>query len=192
MSFSLLPATALVERTTRYWWLVLLTGVAWIAVAVIVFRFDYTTVRAISWLFGFVAIAVGVSEFFAAALAQGWWRVLSVLLGVIFVIVGVVAFFRPGNTFVGLAAVISFYFVFAGTWNLITAIWTRSANDAWWVQALSGVIELGLGFWAAGYWERSVTLLVAFVGAMALLRGINEIVLAFRLHQVHSGVTAAA
>jgi uncharacterized membrane protein HdeD (DUF308 family) len=190
MSFSLLPATALVERTTRYWWLVLLTGVAWIAVAVIVFRFDYTTVRAISWLFGFVAIAVGVMEFFAAALAQGWWRVLSVLVGVIFIVVGIVAFFRPGDTFVGLAAVISFYFVFAGTWDLITAIWTRSANDAWWVQALAGVVELGVGFWAAGYWERSVTLLVAFVGAMALLRGINEIVLAFRLHQVHSGAAA--
>lgn len=191
MSFSLLPATALTERTTRYWWLVLLTGVAWIAVAVIVFRFDYTSVRAISWLFGWVAIAVGVAELFSAALAQGWWRVLSVLLGAIFIVVGIVAFFTPGDTFVGLAAVISFYFVFAGTWNLITALWTRSANDAWWVQAVSGVIELGLGFWAAGYWERSVTLLVAFVGAMALLRGINEIVLAFRLHSVHSAVTVS-
>ena len=43
-----------------------------------------------------------------------------------------------------------------------------------------------LGFWAAGYWSRSATLLVAFVGAMALLRGINEIVLAFRLHEAQS------
>jgi uncharacterized membrane protein HdeD (DUF308 family) len=191
MSFSLLPATALIERTTRYWWLVLLTGVAWIAVAVIVFRFDYTSVRAISWLFGWIAIAVGVSELFSAVMAQGWWRILSAFLGAIFIVVGIVAFFTPGNTFVGLAAVISFYFVFAGTWNLITALWTRSANEAWWVQAVSGVIELGLGFWAAGYWERSVTLLVAFVGAMALLRGINEIVLAFRLHQVHSSVAVS-
>jgi uncharacterized membrane protein HdeD (DUF308 family) len=191
MTFSLLPATALTERTTRYWWLVLLTGIAWIAVAVIVFRFDYTSVRAVSWLFGWVAIAVGVAELVTAGMAQGWWRILSALFGVAFIVVGIVAFFRPGDTFVGLAAVISFYFVFAGTWDLITAIWTRSANDAWWVQALAGVIELGVGFWAAGYWERSVTLLVAFVGAMALLRGINEIVLAFRMHQVHSGVAAA-
>jgi uncharacterized membrane protein HdeD (DUF308 family) len=62
MSFSLPPATALIERMTRYWWLVLLTGVAWIAVAVIVFRFDYSSVTAIAWLFGWVAIAVGVNE----------------------------------------------------------------------------------------------------------------------------------
>jgi uncharacterized membrane protein HdeD (DUF308 family) len=186
MSFSLPPAGALIERMTRYWWLVLLTGVAWIAVAAIVFRFDYASVAAIAWLFGWVAIAVGVSELFVASMAQGWWRILAFVFGLIFVVVGVVAFFKPGGTFVGLAAVISFYFVFAGSWNLVTALWTRVVNEAWWVQAGSGLLELGLGFWAAGYWSRSATLLVAFVGAMALLRGINEIVLAFRLHDLHS------
>lgn len=66
MSFSLPPATALIERMTRYWWLVLLTGIAWIAVAVIVFRFDYTSVTAIAWLFGWVvgamALLRGINE----------------------------------------------------------------------------------------------------------------------------------
>jgi uncharacterized membrane protein HdeD (DUF308 family) len=190
MSFSLLPGNALIERMTRYWWLVLITGIAWIAVSVIVFRFDYSSVAAIAYLFGGIAIAVGVTELFVTFLTQGWWRILSGLFGLIFIVVGVVAFFKPGGTFVGLAAVVSFYFVFAGTWNLITALWTRSANQAWWVQALSGLVELGLGFWAAGYWERSATLLVAFVGAVALIRGINEIVFAFRLHEAH-GVTTA-
>jgi len=192
MSFAMPAGSALVERTTRYWWLVLLTGIAWILFSVIVFRFDYTTVTAIAVLFGIVSIAVGISELFAAALSQGWWRVLAILAGVFFIVLGIVAFFKPGNTFVGLAAVISFYFVIAGTWNLITGIWTRKVNSAWWVQALSGGIELGLGFWAAGYWNRSVTLLVAFVGAMALIRGINEIVLAFRLHEAHEAAATTA
>jgi uncharacterized membrane protein HdeD (DUF308 family) len=183
--FGLPAGDALVERTTKYWWVVLLTGIAWILFAVIVFRFDYRTVTAIAVLFGIVCIAVGISELFAASLEKGWWRFFAILAGVFFIVVGIVAFFKPGNTFVGLAAVISIYFVIAGSWNLVTGIWTRKANSAWWVQALSGVIELALGFWAAGYWERSVTLLVAFVGAMALIRGITEIVLAFRLHELH-------
>jgi uncharacterized membrane protein HdeD (DUF308 family) len=180
------PTATLIERTTRYWWAVLITGIAWIVVAAIVFRFDYASVKAVSILFGVIAIVVGVSELFSALLARGWWRFFAALFGVAFIVVGVVAFFKPGGTFVGLAAVISFYFVFAGSWNLVTALWTRVVNEAWWVQAGSGLLELGLGFWAAGYWSRSATLLVAFVGAMALLRGINEIVLAFRLHDLHS------
>jgi uncharacterized membrane protein HdeD (DUF308 family) len=192
MSFSLPPANALLERMSRHWWLVLLTGVAWIAVAVIVFRFDYGSVTAIAWLFGCVAIAVGVTELFVATLTHGGWRFLSGLMGVIFIVAGVVAFFKPGGTFVGLAAVISFYFVFAGSWNLITALYTRSANQAWWAQALTGLLELGLGFWAAGYWNRSATLLVAFVGATALLRGITQIVLSFRLHELHTRAGAVS
>jgi uncharacterized membrane protein HdeD (DUF308 family) len=192
MSYAFRTPTELIERTTRYWWLVLLTGIAWIVVAAIVFRFDYTSVTAVAVLFGVVAIVVGVTELFAAMLMRGWWRIFAALFGVAFVVVGVVAFFKPGGTFVGLAAVISFYFVFAGSWNLVTALWTRPVDEAWWVQALTGLIELGLGFWAAGYWSRSATLLVAFVGAMALLRGVNEIVLAFRLYQVHSHVAVPA
>jgi uncharacterized membrane protein HdeD (DUF308 family) len=190
MPFAMPAGDALVERTTRYWWLVLITGIAWILFSVIVFRFDYTTVTAIAVLFGIVSIAIGVSELFAAMLVHGWWRVLAIVAGVFFVAVGIVAFTKPGNTFVGLAAVVSFYFVIAGSWNLITGIWTRKANSAWWVQTITGVIELALGFWAAGYWSRSVTLLVAWVGAMALIRGINEIVLAFRLHEAHEAATS--
>jgi uncharacterized membrane protein HdeD (DUF308 family) len=189
MSFAMPASAALVQRTTRYWWLVLITGIAWILFSVIVFRFDYTTVTAIAVLFGIVSIAVGVSELFAAMLARGWWRALAIVAGAFFIVIGIVAFFKPGNTFVGLAAVISFYFVIAGSWNLVTGIWMRSVNSAWWVQVVTGAVELGLGFWAAGYWSRSATLLVAWVGAMALIRGINEIVLAFRLHEAHEAAT---
>jgi uncharacterized membrane protein HdeD (DUF308 family) len=60
----------------------------------------------------------------------------------------------------------------------------------WWIQLVSGLIELGLGFWAAGSWRTSATLLVAFVGAMTLIRGITQISLAFSLHSI--GQTAKA
>jgi hypothetical protein len=36
------------ERLGRYWWLLLLTGIAWIIVAAIVFRFDYGSVVAVA------------------------------------------------------------------------------------------------------------------------------------------------
>ena len=176
-------------RASRFWWLFLITGFAWILVAAIVLRFDYTSVTAVAVLFGSLAIAVGVMEFMLAAATTRGWALLHGLLGAIFIAIGVVAFFTPGNTFVGLAAVISFYFVFAGAWDLTVALWTRRDQTAWWVQALSGIVELGLGFWAAGYWTRSALLLVAFVGAMALVRGVVHIVFAFRLYELHHKLT---
>jgi len=47
-----------------------------------------------------------------------------------------------------------------------------------------GIIELLLGFWAAGYWGRSAVLLVAWVAAFTIIRGVRDIVLAFRLREI--------
>jgi uncharacterized membrane protein HdeD (DUF308 family) len=175
------------ERVGRYWWLLLLSGVAWIVVAAIVLRFDYTSVVAVAVLFGVLAITIGMVELGLAMLSSGWWRVLHGLLGAIFVVTGVVAFFKPGDTFVGLAAVISFYFIFAGTWNLVSSLSMRNV-PGWWIQLVSGLVELGLGFWAAGSFRVSASLLVAFAAAMTLIRGITQISLAFSLQSIRKGL----
>jgi uncharacterized membrane protein HdeD (DUF308 family) len=175
------------ERVGRYWWLLLLSGVAWIVVAAVVLRFDYASVVAVAVLFGILAISIGMVELTLAMISSRWWRLLHGLLGAIFIVTGVVAFFKPGNTFVGLAAVISFYFIFAGTWNLVSSLSMRNV-PGWWIQLVSGLIELGLGFWAAGSWRVSASLLVAFVAAMTLIRGVTQISLAFSLHSISKGL----
>lgn len=54
----------------------------------------------------------------------------------------------------------------------------------WWVQLIAGIVELALGFWAAGYYGRSAILLVAWVAAFAVLRGVMNVMLAFRVREV--------
>ena len=60
--------------------------------------------------------------------------------------------------------------------------------EVWWLQLIGGIIELALGFWAAGYYGRSAILLVAWVAAFAIVRGVTNIVMAFRVREVqHAG-----
>ena len=47
-------------------------------------------------------------------------------------------------------------------------------------------VEVLLGFWAAGDFGHKVILLVIWVGAAALTRGISEIVFAFQLRHMRS------
>jgi uncharacterized membrane protein HdeD (DUF308 family) len=169
------------------WWLVLITGIAWIVVGVIVLRFDYSSVSAISILFGCVAIAAGILEIGALIIAAGWWKLFHAILVVVFIVAGIVAFIHPGNTFTALAAVFSFFLIFAGTWDIIMSISTRREIEVWWLQLIGGIIELVLGFWAAGYYGRSAVLLIAWVAAFALIRGVRDIVLAFRVREVQHG-----
>src|SRR5580765_4177917 len=94
-------------RALPPWWVVLITGVGWMLGGLIVLRFDYTSVSAISLVFGFVAIAAGVLEIGVLMMAAGWWKLLHAVLAFVYFAAGVVAFIHPGNTFTALAAVFS-------------------------------------------------------------------------------------
>jgi uncharacterized membrane protein HdeD (DUF308 family) len=171
-------------RALPPWWLMLITGIGWTLVGLIVLRFDYTSVSAISILFGIVAVMAGVMEITAMILAAGWWKLLHVILALVFFVAGIVAFIHPGNTFAALAAVFSFLLIFAGTFDIVISISARHEIEVWWLQLVGGIIEVALGFWAAGYYGRSAVLLIAWVAAFAVIRGIRDIVLAFRIREV--------
>jgi uncharacterized membrane protein HdeD (DUF308 family) len=166
------------------WWLLLVTGIAWMVVAIVLLRFDYVSVYSISLLFGFVAIAAGMIEIGVIFMAQGWWKLLHAILSLVFLVAGVLAFVNPGGTFVSLAAVFSFVLIFAGAFDIIVSIEARKDVEVWWLQLIGGIVELVLGFWAAGYYGRSAVLLVAWVAAFALIRGVRDIVSAFRVHEL--------
>jgi len=173
-----------VGRVLPPWWLFLVTGIGWAIVGLIVLRFNYTSVHAISLLFGFVAIAAGVMEIVMVFVVPGWWKLLNAIFALAFIIAGVVAFVHPGNTFVALAAVFSFFLVLAGIWDIIMAIASRHEIEVWWLQLIGGIILLFLGFWAAGDYGRSAVVLIAWVAAYALIRGVRDIVYAFRVREL--------
>jgi uncharacterized membrane protein HdeD (DUF308 family) len=182
--FSIAAAERSFARALGPWWLFLVAGIGWMLVALIVLRFDYTSVSAISILFGIVAIAAGVLEIGVMLLAGGWWKLLHGLLALVFIVAGIVAFVHPGDTFAALAAVFSFILIFAGTFDIIESISVRHEIEVWWLQLIAGIIELALGFWAAGYYGRSAILLVAWVAAFAVIRGFTNILLAFRVREL--------
>ena len=174
---------------TRFWWLLLITGAAWIVLSIVILRFDYTTVAAVAVLFGVYCLVAAVNEIMIGAVSSSTgWRIAHGLLAALLVVVGVVSLANLGATFVTLAAVISFYFIFRGCFDVVMAL-AGSAVSGWWVLLICGLIELGLGFWAAGSWNNSVVVLVAWVAAAALVHGIGEIALAFQLHQGRRGIT---
>ncbi len=187
---SIATAQRTLGRVLPPWWLLLVTGIGWTLVALIVLRFDYTSVSAISILFGFVAVMAGVLELGVLVMAEGWWKLLHALAALVFIVAGVVAFIHPGNTFAALAAVFSFFLIFAGTFDIIVSISARREIEVWWLQLVGGIIELLLGFWAAGYYGRSAVLLIAWVAAIALIRGVRDIVLAFRVREVQHAAPA--
>jgi uncharacterized membrane protein HdeD (DUF308 family) len=172
-----------VEAAAPYWWILLITGSAWILFSIIVLRFDPASVTSISIIFGCAMLAAAAVELFMVFAGRGWARLGHGLLALTCLVIGVVAFVHPGNTFRALAAVFSFYLVIKGTVTVILTLAGGRDVDLWWLALITGFVEIGIGFWAAGYWGRSEALLLVWIGIVALMRGIGELVFAFTLRR---------
>jgi hypothetical protein len=106
--------------------------------ALLVFQWDYTTVSAISYLFGVVAIVAGVNEFFQISVSTTGWKWIHGLLGVLFIVAGIYALWHPYDTFATLSALV-------GLFDITDAFIT--ASSSWWLQLVVGLIEILLAFW---------------------------------------------
>jgi uncharacterized membrane protein HdeD (DUF308 family) len=165
---------------SELWWIPLLSGSLWVIFALVLFRFDYTTVSALSILVGCVCLAGALFAAIAVFGTHGWWRVANLGLAVVFAVIGVVAFVHPGDTFDALASIFAFYLLLRGIFDIVVAILVRG-TELWWIGLISGTVQILLAFWAAGDFGHKAFLLVVWVGASALAHGIVQIVTAFRL-----------
>lgn len=175
-------STADEREFARFWWIPLIVGILWMIVSLIVLQFDATSVSAVGLLAGLVFIGAGLSDLALAGLADRF-KWLFVGLGVLLIIVGVVAIMHPQNTFAALAAVIGWFLLFKGTFDIVVAVMNRE-YPLWWVTLLAGIVQVGLAFWATGYFGRSAALLIVWVAAAAMIRGITAIMLAFSIKEM--------
>jgi uncharacterized membrane protein HdeD (DUF308 family) len=179
------------EEVADRWWIFLVTGIGWLIFALLVFQWDYTTVYAVSFLFGFVALAAALNEFLAISVSTTGWKWIHGTLGVLFAIAGLWALVDPHAAFTTLAELMAFFLVFKGTFDLIVAFMTKGQFDLWWLQLITGVIEIALAFWVAGSFRDSVILLVVYVGVIALMRGFTELFFALKLHGLRKELAPA-
>jgi uncharacterized membrane protein HdeD (DUF308 family) len=178
----------LVERAAGRWWVFLLTGIAWLVFALVVFQWDYETLAAISYLFGAVALAAAVNELFELAVSTTGWKFVHGILAVLFLLWAIYALWHPYDTFATLAALVGFFLLFKGIFDLAVAFITKRQFELWWLQLITGILEILLAFWVAGNFREEAILLVAYVGIVALTRGITELFVAFKLKALRGRV----
>jgi uncharacterized membrane protein HdeD (DUF308 family) len=179
------------DEAARRWWFFLVTGIGWLVFALLVFQWDFTTVYAVSILFGCVALAAGVNEFLSMSVSTTGWKIVRAILGVLFVLAGLWALVHPHNAFATIAALMGYFLLFKGIFDLTVAFMAKSQFELWWLQLIVGIIEILLAFWVAGSFRDKTILLVVYVGVIALSRGITELFLAFKLHGLKNRAMAA-
>jgi uncharacterized membrane protein HdeD (DUF308 family) len=185
----------LLREGSRYWWVLLITGIAWLIVAWLVLRANITSLTTVGILLGILFVAAGINEVVFAGLVTGGWKFLHYAIGVIFLLGGLWAFIRPVNTFFALASVLGLILLFYGTFEIVRGVAMREEDRYWWVGLATGILLILLAFWVSSsdreFNLANRTFLILFwVGFWALIHGFTQIMLAFSVRRVHRDLEA--
>jgi uncharacterized membrane protein HdeD (DUF308 family) len=168
----------------KLWWLFLVTGLAWLGVAFILFQYDAASLATVGYLVGFMLVFTGIEQFMVASAVEGWkWA--WILFGILFVLGGLWVVLNPLASAFALATSLGVLFVLIGLLWIIEAVATRSANPLWWLGLVSGLLMVGLAWWVSqqNTLEKILTLLT-FAAIWALMHGIGDFVRAFQLRRL--------
>jgi uncharacterized membrane protein HdeD (DUF308 family) len=182
-----------VREGTRYWWVFLLSGLAWLIVAWIVLRANATSLVAVGLWLGVIFVVAGFNEAFMAGLVSGGWKVWHYVMSAIFILGGLWAFIRPINTFFALASVLGLILFFYGTFEIIRAFGERGVYPYWWLSLTTGILLILVAFWVSASdreFALRAYLILFWAGFMALFKGISQLMLAYGIR--HAGKRAGA
>lgn len=166
---------------TGRWWLYLISAIAWFFLAFLILSWDLATVWGIAVFAAIVLISGGLAELAVATIVPSW-RWVHALFGIVSIFAGLIAIAWPGQTFLVLAAILAWYLLITGFFDIILSFQTRHLDELWWLHLVIGVAQILIGFWALGYEGRAAVLLVIWVAAIAIARGLSSLFIAFGLH----------
>lgn len=114
-------------------------------------------------------------------LGRAWW--MLILRGTVALLFGTLALFLPGLTLLLLIILFSSYAIAGGVVAIVAAIRYRATHGGWWMPLLLGICSIGAGVIAVLVPGITALVLVAVIGANAIITGVFDLIAAMRLHR---------
>ena len=167
----------------QVWWLIALRGLLAVSFGLAALIWPNLTLVSLVFLFGAYLLADGLLAVIAGLTrhngSRPWWLLL--IEGFIGIAAGVLTFLSPGLTAIALLYLIAVWAVVTGMVEIVSAIRLRADIKNERLLALSGVLSVVLGVVLVIWPGASALGLVWLIGAYALVFGLLQIGLGFRL-----------
>ena len=179
----------------RDWWVFAIRGIAAIVFGILAFIWPERTLTVLVFLFGAyvfvdgVALLVALARGDAEARRNGW---AVGIMGVLGTVVGVATFVWPGLTALTLLYLVAFWAIATGVLQVIAAIALRRELEGEFWMALGGVASIVFGVLLVASPGDGLITLVWLVGIWAIVFGVSNLGLAYRLRTVDAAMPASA
>lgn len=175
------------------WWVLMIRGMCAVLLGAIAFASPGITLWALILLYAVFALADGIGGmllgFKGGADGRPWWDM--VLLGLLGIVAGAVAFLWPGLTALVLLYIIGFWAIVRGVLEISGAIKLRKVIDHEWWLILSGLLSIAFGAFLFARPGAGALAMVLVIGGYMVFVGIIMIALALRLRSLKGRLAAA-
>lgn len=175
----------------RNWWAIALRGIIAILFGLAAFFWPGLTLFALVFLFGAYALVDGVLSLLAAFRAAEhhtrWWPLL--IVGLVGIAAGLLTFFYPGVTAIALLYIIAAWAIITGIFQIIAAFQLHREISNEWLLGLSGLAAIVFGILAMLMPGAGALAIVWLIGIYAVIFGLLQLGLAYRLHNLESSLT---
>ena len=173
------------EVLTRNWWLIALRGLVAVIFGLLAFFWPGITLLTLVFLFGWFALVNGILSLFVAAKARKKSRIASLILGgLLSILAGLLTFFMPGITALGLLILIAAWAIVNGVMEIVAAIKLRKVITNEWLLILAGIASVVFGVLLFLQPAAGALVLVWWIGSFALVFGILLLILAFKMRNL--------
>jgi len=180
----------MLETLARNWWAVVLRGVCAILFGLAAFAWPGITLAVLILLYGAYALADGIlAVIWSVRARQGGFPWGVFLAGIAAIVAGILAFAWPGLTALALLYLIAAWAIVRGVFEIIAAIRLRKEIDNEWLLGLSGFASIVLGVLLLAWPGMGVLAVLWWIGAFAIVFGVVEIALGFRLKGLRGRLT---
>ncbi len=192
MSTAPSPASApfnspILPLLAKYWWLILLRGIAAIIFGILAFIWPGITLLTLILFYGAFALVDGVLALAHAIMGGNagsrWWLAL---VGIAGIAAGLVTFFMPGLTAFVLLVFIACWAIALGIFQIIGAIRLRKEIDNEWLIGLSGALSVLFGIVLLAAPGAGALGLIWVIASYAIVFGILLVMEAFKLKKHHT------
>ena len=160
-------------------------------VAAIGFSCLATITSAVMWVFGVLLVAGGITEIISAVRGGARHRLLHLLFGVLYFVVGAIVIGQPVLAAIKLTLVMSIFMIVSGVFRIVYALGQPGAQRG--SLLFGGVISLMLGVMIYRQWPYSGMWVIGlFVGVELILTGWLWIALAMAAKRLPAGSAAPA
>ena len=182
------------DTLSHNWWLLALRGLAGVIFGILTFIWPAISLFALIMLFGAFALVNGVlSVFLAAKAPKGYPRFGSLVIGGLCgIFAGIITFFWPGLTALGLLILIAAWAIVTGIMELWAAIKLRKEIKGEWLLVLAGICSVAFGALLMILPGPGALVLVLWIGAYTFVFGILLMVLAFKVRRLGKEVLTPA